>query len=146
MKTDDIHIKTTDWARDQAQLSAVRKQVFVEEQQVPLALELDEADATATHFLALTQQGQAVGTARLLANGHVGRMAVLADYRNQGVGSRLLQAVLSYARQQQMPDVYLHAQTSAINFYKKFGFVCRGDIFMDANIPHQTMSLQRDDK
>ena len=140
--TDKFHIRKTDWQHDAKTLSRIRQTVFVEEQQVPLALELDSEDPTATHFLALTADAEAVGTARLLDDGHVGRMAVLPAFRHQSVGSLLLQAVIREAYVQKLDELFLHAQTSAIGFYEKYGFICEGDEFIDAGIAHRKMTLR----
>lgn len=132
-------VTPADWAGDQAELLAVRTQVFVHEQGVPLDLELDGRDAAAWHLLARNNAGQAIGTGRMLADGHIGRMAVLPGWRGHGVGQALLQGLLRIAHTHGLEAVFLHAQVGAIGFYERQGFRCSGDIFMDAGIPHQTM-------
>jgi len=77
----------------------------------------------------------------MLYNGHIGRMAVLPEFRNKGVGSALLTALLKLAREQGIHEVFLHAQTNAVAFYQKHGFTITSDEFMDAGIPHVTMRL-----
>ena len=137
----ELKITRTSWSEHAPALSAIRKQVFVDEQRVPLELELDEDDASATHFLAsIGPENRPIATARLLANGHVGRMAVLKTYRNQSVGNKLLSAIIETARQFGYPELFLNAQVTALGFYEKAGFKKQGDIFMDAGIPHQRMS------
>lgn len=138
MPADDIQIRIADWSTDKDALKDIRRQVFIEEQHVPVELEWDEFDDSATHFLA-TFKDETIACARLKADGQIGRMAVLAKYRNQGTGHKLLQAVLREAAHQKIKDVYLHAQVSAIPFYEKQGFVANGDIFYEANIPHREM-------
>ena len=91
------------------------------------------------YVLALNMNNEAVGTGRIDANGHVGRMAVLKPWRHQGVGRAMLGELLSYAKQQNITQVELNAQTSAIPFYEKQGFEITSDVFMEAGIPHQTM-------
>ena len=120
-------------------IKTVREMVFIEEQHVPEELEWDGLDEAASHVIALDSHAQVIGTARLLDNGHIGRMAVLAEWRRQGVGSAMLNALLGLARQKHLPRVFLHAQTSAIDFYKQHGFSLRGEEFMDAGIPHRYM-------
>jgi len=140
-------IRYADWTRDGARLRAVREAVFVREQGVPQELELDEFDALAHHVLAESGDGSAVGTARLLADGHIGRMAVLRDWRGCGIGSGLLGALLEQARSLRMPQVVLYAQTHALPFYARHGFVAEGAVFVEAGIPHQVMlyaPLRRD--
>ena len=120
-------------------LKLVREQVFIREQHVPEELEWDEQDSNATHVVAYNDNDQVIGTARLLANGHIGRMAVLEAWRNKGAGTAMLEKLLMVARGQNLPKVFLHAQTSAIGFYERHGFKSRGEEFMDAGIPHRYM-------
>jgi predicted GNAT family N-acyltransferase len=135
-----LEIRPADWQRDETVLAEIRRRVFIEEQAVPADLEWDGEDAAAQHWLAL-QDGTPVGTARLLRNGHIGRMAVLARSRGHGVGTALLQAVLEQARGHGWREVYLHAQTHALAFYERLGFIATGPEFIDAGIPHRTMRL-----
>lgn len=121
----------------------VRRKVFVEEQQCPPEEEWDEYDAVATHFAALDDEGRAIGSARLVCHGEagkVGRMAVLREWRGQGVGQALLEATLEEARRLGLKWVYLHAQTHAEGFYSRFGFQPEGELFQEAGIEHVRMS------
>lgn len=135
-------IKHCNWHRHAPSLQAIRTTVFVEEQRVSVARDNDGLDASAQHWLALDAKGLPVGTIRMLSNGHIGRMAVLAQLRGQGVGAALLAAVVNYARQQSLFDVYLHAQTHALTFYRNAGFEAYGEEFLDADISHKAMRLQ----
>jgi predicted GNAT family N-acyltransferase len=139
MSEDNINIHIADWNAERNVLAKIRRQVFIEEQNVPEDMEWDEHDSLATHFLA-TLDNKVIATARLKTDGQIGRMAVLAEYRNKGIGSKLLKFVLLTAKQHKQKSVYLHAQLSAIRFYKKHGFTACGDIFYEANIPHREMS------
>ena len=122
----------------------IRKQVFIHEQGVPEELELDELDSLASHALAY-QDGQCVGTARLVdledGNAQIGRMAVLANFRGQGVGRRLLEELVLAAKAEKFATLILHAQLTAIPFYEKLGFVAQGPIYDEAGIPHRNMML-----
>lgn len=118
---------------------SVRETVFVEEQRVPRDLEMDEHDAASRHVVARDAEGGAIGTGRLLPDGHIGRMAVLADWRGKGVGRALLERLLEEAAGQNLRHLALHAQTQACGFYRRFGFVEEGPEFMEAGIPHRTM-------
>lgn len=135
-----LDIRCVSWQQAHETLNTIRYAVFVEEQQVPVELEIDEHDPVAEHFLA-TQIADdlPVATARLLENGHVGRMAVLKSHRGQQVGRRLLQRIREHARDTQLPTLFLHAQLQAAGFYEKLGFQRSGDIFMDAGIEHIRM-------
>ena len=132
-------ILLTDWAHDQSRLSQVRRAVFIEEQKVPEELEWDADDAGALHLLALGDQGQPIGCARLLPDGHIGRMAVLPGWRGQGVGRALLDAALRAAQARGHTTLKLSAQTHAAAFYARAGFVGVGEIYEEAGIPHVAM-------
>ena len=120
----------------------VRELVFVTEQKVPLELEWDEWDERSDHAVARDAGGQAIGTARLLPDGRIGRMAVLREWRRRGVGAALMEALLQKAREQSLSRVTLHAQTHAAGFYRRFGFSERGGEFWEAGIPHVEMALE----
>jgi predicted GNAT family N-acyltransferase len=120
----------------------VREEVFVAEQKVPLELEWDEWDERSDHAVARDASGRAIGTARLLPDGRIGRMAVLREWRRRGVGAALMEALLQKAREQSMSRVTLHAQTHAAGFYRRFGFSERGGEFWEAGIPHVEMTLE----
>lgn len=139
---DRFDVRRADWQQDRARLRAVREAVFVTEQKVPLDLEWDEFDAVSLHVLAESAQGVAIGTGRLLPDGHVGRMAVLAGWRGRGVGSAILQHLVAAAREAQQPELVLHAQTHALDFYQRHGFAAEGAPFIEAGIPHQRMRMR----
>ena len=120
----------------------VRERVFVAEQKVPLELEWDEWDERSDHAVARDASGRAIGTARLLPDGRIGRMAVLREWRRRGVGAALMEALLRKAREQSLSRVTLHAQTHAAGFYRRFGFSERGGEFWEAGIPHVEMTLE----
>lgn len=134
-------VRLASWRDDQSALQDVRREVFIVEQQVPEALEWDDADAMSVHVLALDARGLPIGTGRLLADGQIGRMAVVRDWRRHGVGSTILDLLLALARQQGYSAVHLHAQTHALGFYARHGFVVHGETFTEAGIPHRLMAL-----
>lgn len=136
----DIQILPLHWRDDSAALAAIRREVFIDEQNVPEDLEWDGEDAYAQHWLA-SIDNEPIGTVRLLRNGHVGRMAVVKSWRQCGVGSALLHAVITEAFAQGTRELFLHAQTHAIDFYTRHGFAAEGPEFLDAGIPHRTMRL-----
>ncbi len=137
-------IEETSWARDAERLAAVRRVVFIDEQGVPEALEWDEHDATALHLLATAIDGTPIGCARLLPDGHVGRMAVLPAWRGHGVGRSLLAAILNSARMQGHAELRLSAQTHAAGFYLRAGFITQGVEYEEAGIPHVAMRKRLD--
>jgi predicted GNAT family N-acyltransferase len=136
----DIALLSWEEARERARL--IREAVFIDEQDVPRELEWDEWDAVSVHGLALAG-GVAVGTARLLPDGHLGRMAVLRDWRRRGVGSALASALIERAWKDGLGHIVLHAQTHAEAFYRRLGFEREGDVFGEAGIPHVRMTLAR---
>jgi len=117
----------------------IRLTVFVEEQRVPVEIEWDDEDAKSIHALAYDTQGAAIATGRLLPDGHIGRMAVLQAWRGQGVGGAILERLIEVARERGDREIELFAQTHAIPFYRRYGFVENGEIFEEAGIPHQAM-------
>jgi hypothetical protein len=129
----------TGWARDAARLAAIRHSVFIGEQGVPEELEWDEHDEAAVHFLALAADATPIGCARLLPDGHVGRMAVLPAWRARGVGRALLEAATAAARARGCLMLRLSAQTHAAGFYARAGFVTVGAEYEEAGIPHVAM-------
>ncbi len=128
---------------EKAACMAIREQVFVREQAVPLELEMDAQDAAATHFLLRDEQThRPLATARLLdKNGKakIGRVAVLPAVRGQGLGLQIMMAVLAEAHRRGFTEAVLDAQTYAIPFYARLGFAPEGEEFDDAGIPHYTM-------
>lgn len=137
-------IKIQSWQEASKQAYAIRQKVFIEEQGVPQELELDEFDSISWHALAFWRD-QCIGTGRLVAvdqnAGQIGRMAVLADFRGQGLGKAILIKLIDLAANQGMSTLTLHAQVNAIPFYEKFGFMAQGSIYEEAGIPHRNMIL-----
>ncbi|AZV80158.1 GNAT family N-acetyltransferase [Parasedimentitalea marina] len=123
---------------------ALRHQVFVVEQDVPVEEEIDELDKLATHLLA-TEKGLPIGTARVVYQGDIakiGRVCVLKSARGTGLGAGLIKAAVQIARDR--PDVSkakLGAQLHALGFYEKLGFSVDGPVYLDAGIEHRDMVL-----
>ena len=132
-------VRRADWDRDRDRLRRIRTAVFVDEQRVPPELEWDGLDQRCLHVLAEDDGGTPIGTGRLLPDGHIGRMAVLAAWRRCGVGSAVLRELLRCAVEQGLGEVVLNAQTHAMGFYARHGFVAEGDAFLDAGIEHRQM-------
>lgn len=132
-------ICTCTWSDAAAQLRCVRRAVFVVEQRVPESLEWDDADAQSLHALAIDHRGEPIGCARLLPDGHIGRVAVLAPWRRRGVGGALLLRLVDVARGRGDKRVILNAQVAAMPFYVRHGFVASGGVFDEAGIAHCVM-------
>ncbi|KJG02709.1 GNAT family N-acetyltransferase [Photobacterium angustum] len=133
----DIKIVAFDDANKES-IRFVREQVFIKEQQIDPEIEFDGLDTQAVHVLVVDSE-QPLGTGRILADGHIGRIAIMKAARGKGLGVKVVQALVEYAKQQGYPRVDLGAQTHAVDFYRKLGFTPYGEEFMEANIPHQAM-------
>jgi predicted GNAT family N-acyltransferase len=131
----NVRLTLGDWDSQRDAARAVRYEVFVVEQKVPVELEWDEMDAQCVHALVFDGE-EAVATGRLLPDGHIGRMAVRKPVRGQGIGGMILDALIEQARWRGDRAVMLNAQTHAEPFYARYGFVREGEEFMEAGIPH----------
>jgi len=138
-----INVTPCDWSDVNARraLSAIRREVFIREQQVPEELEWDGLDENAYHLLARDTFGNAVATARMLPDGHIGRVAVVKPWRGKGVGTELMRRMLHEARRRGLLQVHLDAQVKAVEFYERLGFSAEGPELLDAGIPHRHMFL-----
>lgn len=133
-------IRQVDWGEARQKLLAVRFEVFVKEQQVPEEMEQDEWDVRCLHFLAEDEDERAIGTARLMPEGRLGRVAVVKNWRRCGVGAALVEQLEQEACRRAMGTLILHSQTWTIPFYQSLGFVTvAGDEFFEAGIPHRLM-------
>ena len=120
--------------------------MFVEEQKVPVELEIDEHDeADALHFLGSASE-HAVVTARLCIFGEkakIQRVAVDSSFRGSGYGKDIMQYMIDYVRAQQLaPMIALDAQAYATSFYEALGFKSEGEVFDDAGISHIHMVMK----
>ncbi|WP_282341662.1 GNAT family N-acetyltransferase [Pseudomonas sp. PS02288] len=133
-----IHVRVADWQKENAELRRIRESVFIAEQAVPPELEWDSDDASAVHFLAF-EGDYPIGTARLLSNGHIGRVSVLRDWRGLKVGDALMRAVLTEAERLGLAEQTLSAQVHAAPFYERLGFEIVSSEYLEAGIPHVDM-------
>ncbi len=129
------------WESAREQAVPLRFAVFVQEQGVPVEIELDELDAGCLHALAF-QGNRAVGTGRLLPDGHIGRMAVLKPWRRRGIGGAMLKKLVEAAAGRGVRTLRLSAQVHALEFYRAHGFRPEGEVYEEAGIPHQGMRRQ----
>lgn len=142
MPDQPFEVRPVNWNMSRDKLRAVRRAVFIDEQHVPEELEWDDADDRAYHVLASDDEGVPIGTGRLQIDGRIGRMAVLREWRRRGVGKAILIALVDLARKEGCSVVRLHAQTHALAFYARQGFVAIGSEFEEAGIPHRAMELR----
>lgn len=131
------------WREHHLALAGLRREVFIQEQRVPVSEEWDGKDESAWHFGTYAGE-QLIACARVVCEPwkqtpalHIGRVAVQFKRRNKGVGSELMRHILQWAGTQK--PLFLHAQVTVIPFYQGLGFELVGDTFMDAGIPHRTM-------
>ena len=128
-----------DWEHAQPVAGPLRFGIFVGEQNVPSGIELDDLDVQCLHAIAYDADGKAIGTGRLLPDGHIGRMAVVKDWRRRGIGAAILEALTAEARKRGHTEVLLSAQLQAAEFYRNYGFVADGKVYTEAGILHQKM-------
>jgi predicted GNAT family N-acyltransferase len=134
-----FRLMTGSWSDLRDAASAVRMAVFVQEQGIDPALELDERDGTCVHAVVFDDRNMPVATGRLLPDDHIGRMAVLAHLRGKGVGAAILEELIRAATARGGREVHLNAQTTAVGFYLRAGFRAVGPQFEEAGIAHQAM-------
>jgi predicted GNAT family N-acyltransferase len=137
----EFYIKQVTWASNEPELRQVREQVFIVEQRVPAWEEWDEHDQSATHLLAYDATHQAIGCARLLDTGRIGRMGVLKAWRGKGVGQALLEKAITIFKEKGFTEITLSSQTHAVGFYEQAGFKVISEAYIDANIWHVDMQL-----
>jgi predicted GNAT family N-acyltransferase len=142
MMSSRLTIQVVSYKEAQSSIQAVRYQVFQVEQEVSPAMEIDGRDETAIHLLAWWE-GKPVGTARirLLSDqlAKIERVAVLSNYRGQGIGKRIMEAAIVFLTTKNVTEIKVNAQLYAKTFYQKLGFEQRGEAFDEAGIPHVEM-------
>lgn len=134
----NIEVRIADWQKDNADIRRIREMVFIKEQGVTPEQEWDSLDATAIHLLAV-EDGYAMGTARLLPDGCIGRVSVLKEWRGLKVGEALMRAAITEAEHRSLTRQTLTAQVHAARFYERLGFKIISDEFIEAGIPHVDM-------
>lgn len=141
MNIPNYYVEPASYQVDLEALHQIRTSVFVIEQQIPPEEEFDALDSQCHHVIARDVERRAIGTGRLSPEGKIGRLAVLPEWRRQGVGQSLLRALIEKARTLGLGAVSANAQVAALDFYQKFGFTPQGDSFVEAGIPHRNVWL-----
>ncbi|MCM3711211.1 GNAT family N-acetyltransferase [Sporosarcina luteola] len=140
-----IEVKIASSEQERADAYDVRKKVFVEEQGVPLSLEIDEFDNTASHFIVYDER-QPIGAGRIReigpGIGKVERVCVLKEMRGKHLGNLIMHKLENYAKSAEMTKIILNAQSYAVPFYEKLGYTVTSPEFMDADIPHRAMEKE----
>jgi len=137
-----ISISLADWTTHQESALIVRRQVFVAEHHIPEAMVSDEMDSLSLHAVAVDGNGRVLGAGRLLPNGRIGRMAVLAAARGMGVGGHILQRLMQAAADRGDQGLGLSATVQAQGFYARYGFSTVGEQYTQAGIAHIEMEYQ----
>jgi predicted GNAT family N-acyltransferase len=133
-----IKVSACSYLSKKGDIHHIREVVFIEGQGVNRDLEVDGKDEDAFHVIA-EDAGVAIGTARIERSGKVGRVSVLLEYRNRGIGRMLMKEIEAIAFRNQITDIHLHSQISAVKFYRNLGYQINGDEFMEAGIVHLPM-------
>lgn len=140
-----VDVQVGNWQDLGPQASALREEVFVQEQGIGAHMVWDDADASAVHAVLLNKLGMPVATGRLLAcaahGSRIGRVAVKQVLRGSSLGREVMMALMAASRARGDTEVMLHAQCSAAAFYRKLGFVERGEVFQEAGIDHVEMAM-----
>ena len=135
-----LNIQHADWVVVEQDARHIRTAVFIEEQGIAAEDEWDDQDPISTHFV-VYDADQPIATARLLSNDHVGRVAVLKEYRSKGIGKLVMQEIIALAKQQQRKELILSSQVHATQFYSGLGFAVQGESYLDCGIPHVDMVM-----
>jgi predicted GNAT family N-acyltransferase len=133
-----VRIELLNWEQAEPVAAPLRFAIFVEEKQAD-GIELDDLDKECIHAIAYDDNGKAIGTARLLPDGQIGRMAVVKDWRRRGVGGALLDALINEARKRGRSEVRISAPVQALEFYRSQGFIADGKIHQVEGVLRQSM-------
>jgi predicted GNAT family N-acyltransferase len=133
-----IRVEMMDWSQAQPIAAQIRFAAFLDPDALP-GVEVDEQDPQAAHAIAYDEAGKAVGTGRLLPDGQIGQLIVLKAWRRQGVGAKLLHALLAEAIKRNCAVVTLTAPLQAAEFYREQGFAADGKVFKEGRFLQQKM-------
>lgn len=136
-----VRVCEVEFEQCREQIQALRFEVFVDEQKVPAELEMDEWDELSRHVLAFSGE-TVVGTGRLLPDGHIGRVAVRKHWRGRGVGLALMEEMIAMGKSANLGELALSAQTQALAFYERLGFIAHGGVYEEAGIEHIKMRMK----
>jgi putative N-acetyltransferase (TIGR04045 family) len=130
-------------AEDRELAYALRRDVFEVEQNVPRPLDRDPQDHNANHVVAVDEAGRCVGTGRLVRvdarTSQIGRMAVAASHRRQGVGDKVIEMLERLAVMRGIGDIVCHVQLPAVRFFQHRGYVPEGEELQLEGVPHVLM-------
>ncbi|WVQ82856.1 hypothetical protein IAT38_004991 [Cryptococcus sp. DSM 104549] len=141
-------VRKVETPEDMAMSMAIRKEVFVDEQGYDISIETNNDDARSTHFIVVSEDGDGMGTIRVIdSEGQLGRFALRKQYRGQGLGRPLMEAVHEHVKAAGGKQVWCHSQAAppesggvdATGFYLRFGYVAKGDLYYKEGTLHQKM-------
>ncbi|MFY8273443.1 GNAT family N-acetyltransferase [Pseudoalteromonas sp. SSDWG2] len=135
-------INQIEWGLKDSPIRQIRERVFVFELNIPMSVEFDSRDSSALHFVAYTEQGEPVATARLCKDGLLGRIAVLPEHRNRGIYNELLQYILTNASTCGMQSICINCVLHEVERFKQKGFSPCSSVFMEAGIPRQRLECR----
>ncbi len=135
----NFSIQLVSFTRRENDIRLVRNTVFTEEQKISSSIDFDGRCPDCNHVLAWNEMKQPVGTGRMQKDGHIGRLAVIAEWRGNGIGAAMVNEFVSFAQNKGLKQAYLNSQEQALGFYEKCGFSSQGEIFYEAGIPHIKM-------
>ena len=133
-----VRVELLDWEKAEPAAAPLRFAIFVKSKQTD-GIELDERDKDCVHALAYDDAGKPIGTARMLPDGQISRMAVISEWRRRGVGAALLEALVDEAKKRGYKDVSLLAPLQAAEFYRSQGFVADGKVRQVGGVLQQAM-------
>jgi predicted GNAT family N-acyltransferase len=136
-----FRVELRDWEAARTIAGPIRYAVFIESENPPAGIELDDDDAQCLHAIAFEEGGAGVGTARLHADGRIGRLVTAKDWRRRGVGEVLLQALIEEARRRGLAAVTVEGSLQAAEFYRTHGFAAEGKVYKDGSALLQKMRL-----
>ncbi len=134
-------VSIVSYSEYESAIRQVRETVFIVEQAVSRKDEFDGKDSNCIHALAVARGGPvATGRLDVAAGGKIGRVAVLEEFRRQGIGTQIMRELELAARENGLPRVWFHAQLVAVPFYESLGYMPHGEVFTEAGIEHVKMS------
>jgi hypothetical protein len=138
-----MDVEIVEWSERQDAIRSIRERVFLIEQRLDYEHVADGFDAASIHALMVTEHGHPVACGRIKPSGHLGRVAVLMPWRGQGLGTSLIESLLREAWKTGFKELHLHALLDRASYYRRFGFVANGPVFMEGGRPTQRMVLER---
>lgn len=132
--------KQVDWLTAASEIMDIRRKVFVIEQRFDKEVICDMYDHDCCHILVSTEDGEFVGCGRLVADGRVGKIAVLINHRGNGIGTNILSSLINIAKNRHIENLVLNAEKELTPFYDQQEFHADGPVYMKSGVPYQRMS------